>query len=122
MSEKTLGVIAFEEFDKALRIKMFGRNFDAEAIPIQGDHEAWESAAQAVIEAHEARKWQPIETMPSDVYFLAENEQGDWIKSQRYENTANLNGFYVVDKREGKWFYTIVNGSICRNHQRSCNE
>lgn len=74
MTEKTLSRIGFEAYDKVLRIQIFGKDFDPEVIPVGEDVEAWDAAAQAIIDAHEARKWLPIETAEKidgeDIYVL----------------------------------------------------
>lgn len=76
MTEKTLSRIGFEAYDKVLRIQIFGKDFDPEVIPVGEDVEAWDAAAQAIIDAHEARKWRDIESAPTDTYILCLEPDG----------------------------------------------
>ena len=62
MTEKTLGQIAEEareQFTEKATMSQYSREADLLAC-------MWDFIAQAVIEAHEARKWQPIESAPRD--------------------------------------------------------
>lgn len=50
MAEKTLGFVAYETYCVA-----------------EEEH-AWQAVADAVVAAHEARRWRPIETAPKHLY------------------------------------------------------
>ena len=53
MAEKTLGEIAYETWCYDI------------------SHDAWQAVANAVVAAHEARRWMSIETAPKDGSILA---------------------------------------------------
>ncbi len=72
MTEKTLGEIFDDAFsEKVLHGKI--RHFEDLSVDVRAGIEA---GAQSVIEAHEARKWQPIETAPRDTYILCLRRDG----------------------------------------------
>ena len=56
MEEKTLGEIAAQK---------------AREVPSLPNDTAWQAVADAVVAAHEARRWKPIESAPKDGYILA---------------------------------------------------
>jgi hypothetical protein len=74
MSEKTLGEI----FDAAFSERVHGRirHFEDLRFDVRV---AIEAGAQAVIEAHEARKWQPIESVQTSLNVILKNEVGLFI-------------------------------------------
>lgn len=50
-------------------------------------------------------EWQPIETMPLDGEFLAENNDGDWLKVERYDDPFGQSDNSVIHRITGRWWY-----------------
>ena len=84
MTEKTLGQIAEEareQFTEKATMSQYSREADLLAC-------MWDFIAQAVIEAHEARKWQPIESAPKDA---------DTLLLYRVRGNVHWVGYWCTD-------------------------
>ncbi len=62
MAEKTLGQVAYEAYWTTGRLGVEPRW----SILHADDKAAWEAGVAAAIQAHEARRWKPIESAPKD--------------------------------------------------------
>jgi hypothetical protein len=81
MEEKTLGAIAFGVYHET---------------------QDWQAVADAVVAAHEARRWQAIETAPKDVSILIYVPDYDhygpgilraiWVRGERWHTTCWASG------------------------------
>ena len=84
MVEKTLGEIAFEV------------GYD---MPYSSA-ESWQAVADAVIQAHEARRWKPIETAPKDgtsiLIYIPAFKEWTAIVAQSH--------FYKAGRGKGYWW------------------
>jgi len=77
MEEKTLGQVAYEAYEKRAGIV------------------AWQAVADAVIAAHEARRWKAIESAPKGREVLCGKwYRGTWIwKATQYVDIAIEDGY-----------------------------
>ena len=68
MAEKTLGQVARDKWRDELVLSEHTPN------------ESWQAVADAVVAAHEARRWQPIETAPTNgtPVFVGKRHRGVW--------------------------------------------
>jgi hypothetical protein len=90
MNEKTLGQIYLESLENQACVPSSWH----ETTDVM--RERFDEAAQAVIEAHEARKWQPIESIPDGVDVWLRGDSGDFIGSIRRVPKSNGTGMHWV--------------------------
>lgn len=92
-----LGMIACRAMDKAWSLPAY---------------ESWQAVADAVVAAHEARRWRPIESAPKDgTPILVENDRGvhcvRW-EAEEAHGDASFDGWYVDD---GKSNLRVLRGT-----------